>query len=279
LQNLYPKGQNSVILRPLAAEIGILKILPVYFLPICKPNINKGKMKEIFNRVDTQTVRTKIVDQFVNNIKEGKFLVGDQLPSERIIAEQMGVSRPTVREAIAILNVMGLVETRTGLGNYIKSIEINNMINDTNTVSINERSPFEILETRKCIEAHAAFLAAERGTPELILEIGNILQALNDEVKRDKSWDEEADRCFHISIAKATENGVLVDILNTLMNMSQQHIWMKLKEIGRLVPETLDRDVQEHREIYEAIKSRDAYNARDVVWKHFSNVERDIFGL
>ena len=99
-------------------------------------------MNVIFEPIDTQTIRMKVVDQIVKMIKEGKLSPGSQLPSERAIAEQMGISRPTVREAVAALEVVGLVETRSGQGTFVKGGDLENLKVRAEALFVEERSAF-----------------------------------------------------------------------------------------------------------------------------------------
>jgi GntR family transcriptional repressor for pyruvate dehydrogenase complex len=230
-----------------------------------------------FKPIENRSVRLKVVDQIVQLIQEGVLNLGDQLPSERTIAERMGISRPTVREAIAALEVVGLVETKIGQGTYITSNNVDLLQTRLENLFQTERSPFETLETRKILETHAAVLAAEKASPEQIEEIRTALEAIQDEAENSQTWNEEADRRFHIAIAEASGNSVICEMLHILMDMNQQRVWAKLKEIGRLIPGSLDKDLLDHQEIYQAIQARDPDRAMIVVWDHFTSVEKDIF--
>lgn len=235
-------------------------------------------MSVIFKPVNNQTIRIQVVEQIVKMIREGRLKPGDQLPSERVVAEQMGISRPTVREAFAALEVVGMVETRIGQGTFIKTVDLESLKYRAESLFVDERSPFETLEVRKILESHSAALAASRGTDENILEIEKALQVLSEEATEYQTWSDTADIMFHKAIANASGNSVLLDVLNILLDISHHRLWLKLKEIGRLVPGSLEKDLQEHRSIFEAIKERNPEKAQDAVWKHFMDVERDIFG-
>jgi len=220
----------------------------------------------------------KVVEQVFRMIREKKLKPGDQLPSERTIAEQMGISRPTVREAVAALEVVGLVETRIGQGTFIKSVELEPLRFRAESLFLEERSPFEALETRKVLESYAAALAAERATDEQLGEIAAALAEIEDGVKNDSMWNEAADRRFHLAVLAATNNSVLYDVTKMLLEMNQHRVWFKLKEMGRLLPGSLEKDLSEHQAIYNAILSRNQEKAKEVVWNHYVMVERDIFG-
>ena len=234
-------------------------------------------MKVAFQPIEPRKIYMRVVDQVVNMVREGHLKPGDKLPPERVIAEQMGISRPTVREAFAALEVIGVVETRTGQGSFIRSVDLENLMSRAESLFLEERSPFEILETRKALESYGAALAAERATSEQLAEIERALQMLRDGVAENQEWSEVADRQFHAAMAKASGNSVLADVLNVLLDMSEQRLWAKLREVDYSVPGNLEKGLGEHRRIYQAIWDRDAEAARDAVLKHFADVERDVF--
>ncbi len=236
-------------------------------------------MSVVFEPIKTQTVRIQVVEQIARMIKEGRLKPGDQLPSERVIAEQMGISRPTVREAFAALEVAGLVETRIGQGTFVKPGDVESLKYRAEYLFVEERSPFETLETRKILESQAAALAAERANVEDLNDLKAALDILDASAASHNEWNEEADKDFHVAIAKASGNSVLYDLFKVLLDMSQHRVWSKMKEIGRQTTGSLENDVAQHRMLYEAIRDKDPRKARQLVWDHFVGVERDIFGL
>ena len=236
-------------------------------------------MEVFFEPVETEKIYLKVVDQIVQLIREGRFKPGDRLPPERTVAEQMGISRPTVREAVAALEVIGVLEIKPGQGTFVTSADFEGLRSKAYSTFLDERSPYEIMEVRKAIESYAAALAAERGTPEQIAEIGQAVQAISDTATENQEWNEVADRQFHEALGKASGNGVLADVCNILLDMCQQKVLARLKELGRHVPGSLEKNVEEHSQILEVIRARDPEAAQNVVWQHFENAEHDIFDL
>ena len=236
-------------------------------------------MEVFFEPIETEKIYLKAVEQIVQLIREGRFKPGDKLPPERTVAEQMGISRPTVREAVAALEVIGVLEIKTGQGTFVTSADFEGLRSKAYSTFLDERSPYEIMEVRKAIESYAAALAAERGTPEQIAEIGQAVQAISDTATENQEWNEVADRQFHEALGKASGNGVLADVCNILLDMCQQKVLARLKELGRHVPGSLEKNVEEHSQIYEAIRARDPKAAQNLVWQHFENAEHDIFDL
>jgi len=137
---------------------------------------------------------------------------GDKLPPKQILAEKFGTSRPSVREALSTLEILGITESRGGKGNFIKK--------NLNTPSYEqkyreleeEESPFEILEARKAVETEIVGLSAQKATKE---EINTIKESLNKMKKNitDIPKIMEIDREFHINIARAAHNNLLYSMM------------------------------------------------------------------
>lgn len=138
----------------------------------------------MFKKLKTKKVYMKIVEQIQDLIKEGKLKLGDKLSPEHILAEKFGTSRPSVREALSALEILGVIESRGGKGNFIKGNLDSPLYEQRFRELQEEESPFELLEARKAVETEIAGLAAEKATPEDIREIEEALDrmenALND---------------------------------------------------------------------------------------------------
>jgi DNA-binding FadR family transcriptional regulator len=231
----------------------------------------------VFKPIESQKISMKVVEQVIDLVREGHLKPGDKLPPERSIAEQLGVSRPTVREALSALEIIGLVEIKTGQGTFVTAVDSRNWDSEVLELLGEERSPFEVLEARRIIEADAAALAAQRGTWEDISEIGKALQALRDELATNQQWSEEADRQFHLAIVKAAGNSVLTDVFMILMDKTGRKLWAKAKERVHGVPSRVQEFLQEHTQIYEAVGDRDPEKARANTLKHFLHAEQTLF--
>ena len=236
-------------------------------------------MEVFFEPIQSEKIYLKVVDQIIQLIREGRFKPEDKLPPERTIAEQMGISRPVVREAVAALEIIGVVETKPGQGTFVISGDFEGLRSRTYSAFQDERSPSEIMEVRRPIESHAAALAAERATQEQIAAIGKAVQMLSDTATKNQEWNDAADREFHDALARASGNSVLEDVCRILSDMCQQKVLARLKELGHLVPGSLEKDLDEHRQVYEAIGARDPEAAQNAVWQHFMRAERDLFDV
>jgi DNA-binding FadR family transcriptional regulator len=199
-------------------------------------------------------------------ITAGEYLVGRRLPSERDLAQAYQVSRPTVREAIIALEIDGLVEVRLGSGVYVLA----------DAPSGGERSatdvgPFELLEARRAIESEICAVAALRITAAELATLEELLAEMNAENGRDLVRAEDADRRFHLTIAAATQNGVLVDTMEALWDARarspQTRLLSNKAQAAGVAPKH-----DEHRKIIDALSSADPSAARAAMRHHLSRV-------
>lgn len=198
-------------------------------------------------------------------IDEGEYPPGGRLPPERELAERFGVSRPTVREAIIALEALERVEVKTGSGVYVlDASKRSNGIDATVTA-------FELTEARALIEGEAAALAATMISDEQLEKLEAVLYEMADESEGGKLVSELADQNFHRLISEATQNTMLRSVIDNLWyvrdNASSVH------EAYQSICETEPQArVDEHKEILDALKSRDPKAARQAMHDHFGRI-------
>jgi GntR family transcriptional repressor for pyruvate dehydrogenase complex len=214
-------------------------------------------------------VNQAIVRAIQEQIQRGELKAGDRLPPERHLAGIFGASRSSVREALRMLELSGLVYSRHGEGNFVAETDAA----ARTLVDFLERQRANLLdlsEARKLFEPYVASLAAERATPEQLEELR---QAAEEEEKHLRGGEPQAafraDRAFHHAIATATGNEALVTLHQYLSDLVAG---------GRR--EALENDVRraqsavDHRRLYRAIARRDGAAARTAMLKHLENVEQ-----
>lgn len=217
-----------------------------------------------------------IVEQVEALIEEGVLKPGDRLLSERDLANQLGLSRSSVREAIAALEIMGVVDIQPGLGTFISSKEEKE--DYTLKADLEEViSPTDIFEARHVIEPKLARFAALRATAEDLEQIREILE--KSEALEDNQFKEfeELDEELHLAIAKSAYNEVLYQFAEGINKFRHSKLWgnMKLKSIqteGRI-----SKYKKEHREIYEALIKRNVHLAETLAKRHVIDIQNDIF--
>ncbi len=197
-------------------------------------------------------------------LTSGRYAVGDRLPAERELATEYGVSRPTVREAIIALEVQGLVEVRIGSGAYVVRLPGRGDVPGFNI------SAFELSEARLLFEGEAAALAATQITDEEVQQIKALVAEIARE-NQDPQGSVEADRAFHLAIARATRNQAVFDVVEqlwTLRDTSPEASLLHEKARTANIKPVVD----EHRAIVEALAARDPLAARTAMRDHLSAV-------
>ena len=167
----------------------------------------------MFEKIKNERMYARIVEQICRLIKEDTLKPGDKLPSERILIEKLGVSRPSVREALAVLDILGIVKSEGGKGNFIAdNANLSSYKKRLKELSI-EESSFDLLQARELIEPEVAGLAAENATAKDIKAIQRSLEQEAKGAKRVTEFSAELDRSldFHLSVARATHNKILAE--------------------------------------------------------------------
>ena len=230
----------------------------------------------MFKKVKTEKVYMKIVKQIQDLIKNGKLKPGDKLPPEHILAEKFGTSRPSVREALSALGILGVIESRGGKGNLIKD-NLNSSLYEQRLKELQaEESPFELLEARKAVETEIAGLAAEKATLEDIAAIQESLDKMKSAITNTPEII-EFDREFHINIARAAHNTILFLIMTYLTNGLKEKLWVNLNEKSWSIPGRPQKYLEEHAKILNAIKNKDSKNASKWMYNHLTGVEKELF--
>jgi GntR family transcriptional repressor for pyruvate dehydrogenase complex len=229
----------------------------------------------VFKKVQTKKVYMKIVEQVRDLIKEGRLKPGDKLPPEQVLAEKFGTSRPSVREALSALEILGITESRGGKGNFIKDNFNFPLYEQVFRELEGEESPFELLEARKVVETEIVGLAAKKATEEEITAIQGSLNKMKDAMTNIPEIM-EFDREFHINIAKAAHNSLLFSMMIYLTDLLKEKLWINLKEKSWSIPGHTQKYFEEHNEILKAIKNKDSKRARNRMFDHLAGVERDL---
>lgn len=213
--------------------------------------------------IKAERLYVKVAEQISSLVKDGNIKAGDKLPSERVLAERIGVSRPTIREAMIALEIAGIIEIRTGSGIYVIDQKPELTVADTGV------GPFEILDTRYIVEAEACALAAARITDEQIAQLKSTIQDMQEEEKRPDA-SEEADMNFHMIIADASQNSAIAAIIKWLWELRNQSSLSKAF-MSRLREEGIHPSINEHQKIVAALEMRNPEKARNAMKSHIEN--------
>ena len=228
-------------------------------------------MPVTFNPEFETVRRNKVYEEVARQIERlilKKLQPGDKLPSERELAETLGVSRSSIRDAIRSLELMGMVEPRQGAGTIVREISSDSLANPlANVLKRKEELVSELLDFRKMLEPPLAARAATRVSADEISEMEEILQRQQEKQSLGEAAVAE-DAEFHYSIALASGNSVVLKVLDILMDLLRGTRERSLQVEGR--PQ---RSLAGHRRILAALKRHDAEAAKAAMRRHIEDVE------
>jgi GntR family transcriptional regulator, transcriptional repressor for pyruvate dehydrogenase complex len=215
-------------------------------------------------QADSRRLYHQVADQIRTVIGQGGFVPGTRLPAERELALQLGVSRPSIREALIALEIEGRVEIRMGSGIYVCAVPGGV---PPEPLALGE-SPSELVQARSMLEGSIVTLAAARATKHGLEPVKASLEAMRQGVRRGQV-PVEADRRFHVAIAEMTGNSVLARMVGELFDGRYGLISSRLS--GRAENEhTWEAALREHETIYRALESRDPQEAAAAMYGHLT---------
>ena len=216
---------------------------------------------------ETQRLYRQIAEQLRRLIQEGEFAVGARLPAERDLAQQLGVSRPSVREALIALEVEGVIEVRTGSGIYVcASAKPRKTPRRSRAAFTEDWGPLEVMSARLLIEAEIAALAATHATRQQVQAIAAALQHMRQEAAQGQV-PRHGDEAFHLAIAQACGNSVLLDTIQRYWQARSGPLFQRLGDYFEN-PQSWDTAIAEHERVYQAIRAHDAQTARRAMQTH-----------
>lgn len=209
----------------------------------------------------------KIAGKIAEAISQGRFPPGTRLPSERELADDFAVSRPTIREAMIALEMRGLVEPRHGSGIYVTNVPATDHSPELDV------GAFELIEARTLFEGEAAALAAAVIGEDTLIELEGLLEHMANEEEPARVLD--ADKRFHLLIAEATGNSLVRSVVEMLWDVRERSpLCANMFERARRGGVTPRAD--EHRLIVEALRERNPQRAREMMRSHLSRVTEDL---
>jgi len=215
----------------------------------------------------------QVADALAAEVRSGRLSEGDRLPTEAALAEQFGVSRTVVREAVSRLKSLGLLDSRQGSGVYVRAAGVEPLRFEMPHVASRE-AVIQMVELRRALEAEVAALAAERRTPEDVTRIREAIDALHAAVAAGGNGADEDVR-FHRAIAEAARNPFLIGTLQYLRQFL--HGATRVTRANEARRADFAREVaQEHAQIVDAIEGGDPLRAREAAKSHMDNAIRRI---
>lgn len=233
-----------------------------------------------FQKIHPTKVSVIVARQLIGAIKRGDFPVGTKLPAEAALAEQMGVSRPSVREGLSALAAVGLIESKPGSGNFVRNgtSPVDTIGREAVLILESESSCLEIMEARGLLEPPIAALAAEKRTAEDLGQLRVICEKLERLAKQGK-FDPyfDTDEEFHLALINAGGNSLLASALTPLINTMDQHLYREFthdyyfkNQLG------LEEVASLHGKILEAIEATDPNLASHRMEEHWERMQEAV---
>ncbi|MED1470393.1 FadR/GntR family transcriptional regulator [Bacillus salipaludis] len=226
-----------------------------------------------YKKIKPKKIYEEVAETIYEMIRSEELKPGDKLDSVQQLAENFQVGRSAIREALTSLRAMGLVEMKQGEGTYIKEFEPDQITFPLSTaILMNQEDIAELVEVRKIIESGTAAAAAKRRTDQNLMMMEAALEAML-EAKGDEELGETADLQFHMALAEAAQNRLLLNLMNYVSELmvetmrETRKVWLFSKET------TIEQLHREHLAIYEAIKAQDEEAARTNMQIHLENVD------
>jgi len=218
-----------------------------------------------------------VVDQILSSIRDGTLPAGERIPSEAKLAELTGVGRTSVREALAALRLMGVIETRVGAGSFVSAaLDGGRMLADAaseiaSAISASEEA-LQLQEARAVFETGLVRLTVARWTSEKGAGFADLLSEMSGAAEAERYEDYiRLHREFHLTLAQATDNAVVEQTERSFLEYMDHEGWQDMERQAYLPNrgEYLRESVLEHRAIIDAISAGEAQEAADLLHDHF----------
>jgi GntR family transcriptional repressor for pyruvate dehydrogenase complex len=215
------------------------------------------------NPIERTTLSAATFERLITNVVHGTWKAGQQIPTERVLCQQLGIARNSLREALKAMELIGMLESRVGEGTFVcpRSEFLARPLLWAFT-GTDHAELADLMEARTLMEADLAGLAAKRATPQELKRIAATIDAMEHDIAGHQAVV-DSDMAFHVAVGEAAHNEALANAAQLLRNVLKY--WIHLKLMMSSVPaQALGR----HREIYDAICKRDILAARALMQGH-----------
>ena len=225
----------------------------------------------MFEKLHHKRIYEEVVDIFVERIRSGTLKIGQKLPPERILAEEMQVSRTSLREAIRALESMGYIHSVTGGGNYVKSVSLGNVLSPLSAMAAQDaKFAADIIDVRLHLEVYMAELAAKNATKQQISQIYSAILNMQSEVDGGGNGI-KGDNQFHLEVAKASQNRAFAVISELVGGLLAESRKATLDIPGQPV-----KSIEDHIAIFEAIRDGDDKRAAAAMESHLKKAAENL---
>jgi GntR family transcriptional regulator, transcriptional repressor for pyruvate dehydrogenase complex len=228
---------------------------------------SRGRHAQLIEPIKKTRIAEEVADRIRVLVLDGTFPPGQPLPSERLLTERFGVSRGSIRDALRMLEMIGLLETRHGRGTFPHELTVDRLVAPLASVmAYRQDLRDELMDVRRMFEPAVARAAATRATEEDFCDLQRILDIQRQKLKTGRSAIVE-DTAFHAALARSTHNRVVVSIMATLNDLLVESRALALKQKGR--PE---RSIEGHEAVVAALRRRDPEAAARAMSEHIERI-------
>ena len=225
--------------------------------------------------IGKKKIYREILEEIWQSIQRHGLKPGDRLPTEGYLVKQLKIARPTLREALSVLDYVGILESVQGGGYYVKSLtpippSILLFHNGKNI------SPYELIVARLMIEPEICRLAARERREKDLANLIQCMEGMRKEIDRG-GIPAQADNAFHLGIAQAASNTVLLSMVETLLSLKEQNLYEAMRVPAYRRDPKLNNMQSDHKRIFEAIKDRKVDGARDAMRRHLFRIKKDLY--
>lgn len=213
--------------------------------------------------ISHSNVTEQVIQYFKENISTGEWKIGEKIPSENQLKEQLGVSRASVRTAIQHFVGLGILESQHGKGTFLLDDQVDEQAGNKIT-SQDCRDIRKVLEFRRIVESEGCYLATEHVTPELLRELQDCLDSMKKNKNKRKEFV-DADIQFHETISRASQNPLLEKSLSKVFEETRKNHNQMNAIFG------YQDGIHYHTRIVQAIQSGNPEQAREVMFEHLQN--------
>jgi len=221
----------------------------------------------VFRAIEQKKVSSQIVDQVKTLIASGKLKPGDTLPPERELMKVFNVSRPTLREALNMLSIMGFIQVSQRQRTKVKSLVPSNITEPLRHLLKEDiKTSLELVDARAIIETANAALAAERADEEDIARLEECIEKMRINLREDDTLNKE-DANFHLTVAEATHNKIQTHLMFSIYDLLKETVGLCYYN------DEAENIFQQHCRIVEAIKEKDPQRAKERMEEHLSYIK------
>lgn len=229
------------------------------------------------DKVKRTSLSDAVSETVISQIREGRYRAGDRIPTERELAEQLGVGRTSVREGLGFLEKMGVLEIRQGMGMVVRSLSLGeafeNLIPIQTIIELPDRDVRNIMHVRRVLEAESARMAAHNATEAQLDRLGNLLDGMAASLDKPREYL-DLDLEFHVVLAEAGGNPVLAQLTGLIRDIYTRYFEIVLED-----PAMNETSLSFHRKLYAALRERDPDAAYEHITAHLLQAEHDVLNV